>query len=75
MRSIVTLPTSTQEQEKEKKDLTTFILEKDQNHFQVGKPIHKMGMRASPTGELIFEMTLKFQLKIELVKRVTASIT
>ena len=23
--------------------------------FSVGKPIHKMGMRASPTGELIFE--------------------
>ena len=38
-----------------KKDLTTFILEKDQNQFQVGKPIHKNGMRASPTGELIFD--------------------
>ena len=46
--------TYTQEQER-KKDLTTFILEKDQNQFQVGKPIHKMGMRASPTGELIFD--------------------
>ena len=38
-----------------KKDLTTFILEKDQGHFDVGKPIHKMGMRSSPTGELIFD--------------------
>ncbi|MFZ9001108.1 MAG: acyl-CoA dehydrogenase family protein [Bacteriovoracaceae bacterium] len=39
----------------EKKDLTTFILEKDKGHFTAGKPIHKMGMRASPTGELIFD--------------------
>ena len=39
----------------EKKNLTTFILEKDQKQFDVGKPIHKMGMRASPTGELIFK--------------------
>jgi len=40
---------------KNKKDLTTFILEKSNGDFSVGKPIHKMGMRASPTGELIFE--------------------
>ncbi len=40
---------------KEKKNLTTFILEKEKNQFTTGKPIHKMGMRASPTGELIFE--------------------
>ena len=39
----------------EKKNLTTFILEKSKNHYSTGKPIHKMGMRASPTGELIFE--------------------
>lgn len=39
----------------ERKNLSTFILEKDKGHFQAGKPIHKMGMRASPTGELIFE--------------------
>lgn len=39
----------------EKKHLSTFILEKDQGHYEVGKPIHKMGMRASPTGELVFE--------------------
>jgi isovaleryl-CoA dehydrogenase len=38
-----------------KKDLTTFIFERDKEHYKVGKPIHKMGMRASPTGELIFE--------------------
>lgn len=40
---------------KNKKDLSTFILEKDQGHFTFGKPIHKMGMRASPTGELVFD--------------------
>jgi len=39
----------------EKKNLTTFILDKNNNEFTVGKPIHKMGMRASPTGELIFD--------------------
>jgi isovaleryl-CoA dehydrogenase len=42
---------------KGKKDLTTFILEKDRGDFTTGKPIHKMGMRASPTGELIFDNT------------------
>ena len=40
-----------------KKDLSTFILEKSDNQFTFGKPIHKMGMRASPTGELVFENT------------------
>lgn len=40
---------------KEKKDLTTFIIEKGTEGFSVGKPIHKMGMRSSPTGELVFE--------------------
>jgi len=39
----------------DRKNLSTFILEKDQNSFTTGKPIHKMGMRASPTGELVFE--------------------
>lgn len=39
----------------EKKNLSTFILEKDKGHYEVGKPIHKMGMRGSPTGELIFD--------------------
>lgn len=39
----------------ERKNLSTFILEKDKDHYAVGKPIHKMGMRGSPTGELIFD--------------------
>jgi len=40
---------------KEKKNLSTFIVTKGTPGFRAGKPIHKMGMRASPTGELIFE--------------------
>lgn len=40
---------------KKKKDITTFIFDKSVPGFSAGKPIHKMGMRASPTGELIFE--------------------
>ncbi|WP_372653988.1 acyl-CoA dehydrogenase family protein [Halobacteriovorax sp.] len=40
---------------KERKNLSTFIVEKGAEGFSVGKPIHKMGMRASPTGELVFE--------------------
>jgi isovaleryl-CoA dehydrogenase len=40
---------------KGEKDLTTFIIEKDSPGYSTGKPIHKMGMRASPTGELVFE--------------------
>lgn len=39
----------------ERKNLSTFIVEKGMEGFSTGKPIHKMGMRASPTGELIFE--------------------
>jgi isovaleryl-CoA dehydrogenase len=39
----------------EKKNLSTFIVEKGMPGFSVGKPIHKMGMRSSPTGELVFE--------------------
>lgn len=39
----------------ERKNLSTFVLEKDKGHFTFGKPIHKMGMRASPTGELVFD--------------------
>lgn len=38
-----------------KKDLTTFIVEKGTPGFSVSKEIHKMGMRSSPTGELTFE--------------------
>lgn len=40
---------------KGKKDLTTFIVEKNTPGFSVSKEIHKMGMRGSPTGELTFE--------------------
>ena len=39
----------------ERKNLSTFIVEKGTPGFSVGKPIHKMGMRSSPTGELVFE--------------------
>jgi len=38
-----------------KKDLTTFLVEKGTPGFSVSKEIHKMGMRASPTGELTFD--------------------
>jgi isovaleryl-CoA dehydrogenase len=38
-----------------KKDLSTFILEKEKSHFDFGTRIHKMGMKASPTGELVFD--------------------
>lgn len=38
-----------------KKDISTFIVEKGFKGFRAGKKLHKMGMRASPTGELIFE--------------------
>jgi isovaleryl-CoA dehydrogenase len=41
----------------ERKNLSTFIVEKGTPGFSVGKPIHKMGMRSSPTGELVFENT------------------
>ncbi len=38
-----------------KKDISTFIVEKGYKGFSVGKKLHKLGMRASPTCELIFE--------------------
>ena len=38
-----------------KKDISTFIVEKSMKGFFVGKEIKKMGMRASPTSELIFD--------------------
>ena len=40
---------------KERKNLSTFIVDKGAEGFSIGKPIHKMGMRASPTGELVFD--------------------
>jgi isovaleryl-CoA dehydrogenase len=36
------------------RDLSLFIVEKNFEGFQTGKKLSKMGMRASPTGELIF---------------------
>ena len=39
----------------EKKNLSTFIIEKDTPGYSFGRPLHKLGMRASPTGELVFE--------------------
>jgi isovaleryl-CoA dehydrogenase len=38
-----------------KKEISTFIVEKSFPGFKVGKKLHKLGMRASPTSELIFE--------------------
>jgi isovaleryl-CoA dehydrogenase len=38
-----------------KKDISTFIVEKSFKGFSVGKKLDKLGMRASPTAELIFE--------------------
>ena len=37
-----------------KKDLATFIIDKNMHGFSTGKKFKKMGMRASPTGELWF---------------------
>lgn len=38
-----------------KKDISTFIVEKDFPGFKVSKKLKKMGMKASPTAELSFE--------------------
>jgi isovaleryl-CoA dehydrogenase len=38
-----------------KKDISTFIIEKGMPGFSTGKKFSKMGMRASPTGELVFD--------------------
>ncbi len=35
--------------------ITAFIIERDTPGLSVGKPIHKMGLRTSPMGELFFE--------------------
>jgi isovaleryl-CoA dehydrogenase len=37
-----------------KKDVSTFIIERGMPGFTTGKKFSKMGMRASPTGELVF---------------------
>ncbi len=38
-----------------KRDLSTFMVQKGDPGFSVGKKFKKMGMRASPTGELVFD--------------------
>lgn len=38
-----------------KKDISTFVIERGMKGFSTGKKFSKMGMRASPTGELVFE--------------------
>ncbi len=38
-----------------KKDLSTFLIEKSFKGFSAGKKLSKLGMRGSPTGELIFD--------------------
>lgn len=38
-----------------KKDISTFLIEKTFKGFSAGKKLSKMGMRGSPTGELIFD--------------------
>lgn len=37
-----------------KRDISTFIIERGMKGFSTGKKFSKMGMRASPTGELVF---------------------
>lgn len=36
------------------KGLTAFLIDKDMPGFAIGQQVHKMGMRGSPTGELVF---------------------
>lgn len=38
-----------------KKEVSTFIIQRGMNGFTTGKKFSKMGMRASPTGELVFD--------------------
>jgi isovaleryl-CoA dehydrogenase len=38
-----------------KRDLSTVIIDRSMTGFSTGKKFKKMGMRASPTGELVFE--------------------
>jgi len=38
-----------------KKDISTFIVEKTFSGFKIGNKLNKFGMRASPTSEIIFE--------------------
>ena len=38
-----------------KKDVSTFLVDRTMKGFSTGKKFSKMGMRASPTGELVFD--------------------
>jgi len=38
-----------------KRDVSTFLIDRSMKGFSTGKKFSKMGMRASPTGELVFE--------------------
>lgn len=48
-----------------KKDISTFIIERGMKGFSAGKKFSKMGMRASPTSELVFD-----QCKVPVANRV-----
>ncbi|MDZ4676965.1 MAG: acyl-CoA dehydrogenase family protein [Oligoflexia bacterium] len=39
----------------QKRDISTFLIEKTFKGFSVGKKLHKLGMRGSPTTELVFQ--------------------
>ena len=41
--------------EAKSRGITTFLIEKDMDGFSIGQKIDKMGMRGSPTSELVFE--------------------
>ncbi len=48
-----------------KKDISTFLIDRSMKGFSTGKKFAKMGMRASPTGELVFD-----NVKVEASQRV-----
>lgn len=48
-----------------KRDISTFIIERGMEGFSTGKKFSKMGMRASPTGELVFD-----NVRVPLANRV-----
>ncbi|MCM2278218.1 MAG: acyl-CoA dehydrogenase family protein [Oligoflexia bacterium] len=50
-----------------RKDVSTFIVDRGMKGFSTGKKFSKMGMRASPTGELVFD-----QCEVPVANRVGA---
>ena len=40
---------------KGQRGITTFLIEKGMEGFSIGQKIDKMGMRGSPTAELVFD--------------------